>query len=170
MDLVLALYYGWINFAHKQAIADYKVGRLVTFNWTHSFKVILGIFKAMGCSHNSTIHLVMQEDRVWKEINLHYQTRCYLLNNKTAFKSIHSTWSDNVLHLRYGTNWEKKKKMEGSEKAREGMIFTIDPETSFHLLDLERPHKHTQTQSFTLLEYGSVRHGRGWEWSKRDSH
>lgn len=68
MDLVLALYYAWINFAHKQAIADYKVGRLVTFNWTHSFKVILRIFKAiaciLGCSHNSTIHLVMQEDRV----------------------------------------------------------------------------------------------------------
>lgn len=45
MDLVLLLYYAWINFTHKQAIADYKVGWLVTFNWTHSFKVILRILK-----------------------------------------------------------------------------------------------------------------------------
>lgn len=55
MDLVLALYYTWINFAHKQAIADYKVGRLVTFNWAHSFKVILRILKPLLVSWAAVI-------------------------------------------------------------------------------------------------------------------
>lgn len=55
MDLVLALYYAWINFAHKQAIADYKVGRLVTFNWAHSFKVILRILKPWLVSRAAVI-------------------------------------------------------------------------------------------------------------------
>lgn len=47
-------------------------------------------------------------------------------------------------------------KMVGREKGREGMTFTIDPETLFHLLDFERLHAYTQTQSFTLRGSASM--------------